>query len=121
MCEDYNIEERERVRRCPRYCAEHIAVAVRGLASFIEPDWEGLKKEMAKQFREADPMQQMYTRGFLDALVKAPRTAAEVSQFCMQFKGISEQLLADRKISATDQTKLFMKGLPIEVQRGICY
>jgi hypothetical protein len=121
MCEDYNVEERERVRRCPRYCAEHIAVAVRGLAAFIEPNWERLKKEMAKQFRETDPMQQMYTRGFLDALVKASRTAAEVSQFCMQFKGISEQLLAEGKISATDQTKLFMKGLPIEVQRGICY
>jgi hypothetical protein len=36
MCEDYNIEKRKRVRRCSRYCVEHIAIAVRGLASFIE-------------------------------------------------------------------------------------
>jgi hypothetical protein len=60
-------------------------------------------------------MQQMYTRDFLNALIKVSRITAEVSQFCMQFKGISEQLLADKKISATDQTKLFMKGLLIEV------
>jgi hypothetical protein len=33
----------------------------------------------------------------------------------MQFKGISEQLLADKKISAIDQTKLFIKGLLIKV------
>jgi hypothetical protein len=33
----------------------------------------------------------------------------------MQFKGISEQLLADKKIRATDQTKLFIKGFSVEV------
>jgi hypothetical protein len=66
-------------------------------------------------------MQQIYTRDFLDALIKASRITAEVSQFCMQFKSISKQLLADGKISAIDQTKLFIKDLPIEVQRGIYY
>ena len=57
----------------------------------------------------------MYIRGFLDALVKASRTAAEVSQYCMQYKGISQKLVAEGKISQLDQTSLFMKGLPVEV------
>jgi hypothetical protein len=60
-------------------------------------------------------MQQIYTRGFLNALIKASRIAAEVFQFYIQFKSISKQLLADEKISATDQTKLFIKGLLIKV------
>jgi hypothetical protein len=38
MCENYNIKKKERVRRCSRYYIEHIVIAVRGLASFIEPD-----------------------------------------------------------------------------------
>ena len=38
MCKDYNIEERERVRRYPRYCVKHITVVIRELASFLEPD-----------------------------------------------------------------------------------
>jgi hypothetical protein len=57
----------------------------------------------------------MYIRGFLDALIKAFRIIVKVFQFCMQFKGISEQLLVDKKINVTDQTKLFMKGLPVEI------
>jgi hypothetical protein len=38
MCEDYNIKKKERIRRYPRYYAEHIIVTVRGLTSFLEPD-----------------------------------------------------------------------------------
>jgi hypothetical protein len=48
MCEDYNIEKKKRVRRCPRYCVKYIVITIKGLISFIEPDWERLKKEIAK-------------------------------------------------------------------------
>jgi hypothetical protein len=48
MCEDYNIKERKRVRRYSRYYIKHIIITIKGLASFIEPDWERLKKEIAK-------------------------------------------------------------------------
>jgi hypothetical protein len=54
MCKNYNIEKRERVRRYSLYCVEHIIIAIREFASFIEPDWEELKKKMVKQFRKAD-------------------------------------------------------------------
>jgi rRNA pseudouridine-1189 N-methylase Emg1 (Nep1/Mra1 family) len=57
----------------------------------------------------------MYTRNFLNALIKVSRIIAKVSQFYMQFKGISEQLLADKKINATDQTKLFIKKLSVKI------
>jgi len=79
MYKNYNIKKKERIYRYSRYCAEHIIITVRGLASFIEPDWKRLKKKIAKQFREADPMQQIYTRGFLDVLIKIPRTTVKVS------------------------------------------
>jgi hypothetical protein len=38
MCENYNIEKKKRVRRYPRYCAKYIAIIMKGLVSFIEPD-----------------------------------------------------------------------------------
>jgi hypothetical protein len=38
MCENYNIEKKERIRRYSRYYAEYIIIIMRGLASFIEPD-----------------------------------------------------------------------------------
>jgi hypothetical protein len=54
MCEDYNIKKKKRIRRCSRYYVKHIIIIIRKLISFIEPDWEKPKKEMAKQFREVD-------------------------------------------------------------------
>jgi hypothetical protein len=56
MCKNYNIKKKKRVCRYSRYYIKHIAITVKRLASFIEPDWERLKKEIIKQFREADPM-----------------------------------------------------------------
>jgi hypothetical protein len=38
MCKNYNIKKRERVRHYFRYYVKHIAIIVRGLAFFIEPD-----------------------------------------------------------------------------------
>jgi hypothetical protein len=55
MCEDYNITEREQVRRLSRYYAEYISISVKGFKAYEERDWKGLKKAMLKQFREADP------------------------------------------------------------------
>jgi hypothetical protein len=48
MCEDYNIEKKERIRRYSRYCIKHITIIVKRLISFLEPNWEGLKKEIIK-------------------------------------------------------------------------
>jgi hypothetical protein len=48
MYKDYNIKKRKRIRRYPRYYAKHIIIIIKGLASFIEPDWEKLKKEITK-------------------------------------------------------------------------
>jgi hypothetical protein len=56
MCENYNIKKKERVRRYSRYCIKHIIIIVKGLASFIKPDWERLKKKITKQFRKIDLM-----------------------------------------------------------------
>jgi hypothetical protein len=38
MCEDYNIKEKKRVRRCSRYYIKYITVIIRELASFLEPN-----------------------------------------------------------------------------------
>jgi hypothetical protein len=38
MCKNYNIKKRKRVRRYSRYCAKYIAIIIKGLVFFIEPD-----------------------------------------------------------------------------------
>jgi hypothetical protein len=48
MCKNYNIKERKRVRRYFRYYTKHITIIIKGLASFIEPDWKELKKKIIK-------------------------------------------------------------------------
>ena len=93
MCEDYNVTEREQVRRLSRYCAEHISISIKGPKAYEERDWKGLKKAMLKQFREADPQQQMYTRAFLESLVSTSRIPAEVPQYSTQFLSVSKRLL----------------------------
>jgi hypothetical protein len=48
MCENYNIKKKKRVRRYSRYYIKYITIIVKGLASFIEPDWKKLKKKIIK-------------------------------------------------------------------------
>jgi hypothetical protein len=38
MYKDYNIKEKERVRRYSRYYIKHITVIIRGFVSFLEPN-----------------------------------------------------------------------------------
>jgi hypothetical protein len=38
ICKNYNIKKKKRIRRCPRYYAKHIAIIIKKLTSFIEPD-----------------------------------------------------------------------------------
>jgi hypothetical protein len=38
MCKNYNIKKKKRIRRYPRYYIKYIAIIVKGLAFFIEPD-----------------------------------------------------------------------------------
>jgi hypothetical protein len=38
MCKNYNIKKRERIRHCPRYYTKHIAIIVKRLVSFLEPN-----------------------------------------------------------------------------------
>jgi hypothetical protein len=38
MCENYNIKEKKRIRRYPRYYTKYITIIVKGFTSFIEPD-----------------------------------------------------------------------------------
>jgi hypothetical protein len=38
MYEDYNIKKRERIRRYLRYYIKYIAIIIKRLVSFIEPD-----------------------------------------------------------------------------------
>jgi hypothetical protein len=121
MCEDYNVTEREQVRRLPRYCAEHISISIKGFKAYEESDWKGLKKAMLKQFREADPQQQMYTRAFLESLVSASRTPAEVPQYSTQFLSVSKRLLDQGKIGKLDQSSLYVQGLPERVRRELFY
>jgi hypothetical protein len=35
ICEDYNIEKKERVCRYSRYCVKYIAITIKGLAFFL--------------------------------------------------------------------------------------
>jgi hypothetical protein len=55
MREDYNVTEKEQIRRLSRYCAEHISISIKNFKTYKNRDWKGLKKAMLKQFREADP------------------------------------------------------------------
>jgi inorganic pyrophosphatase len=54
MCEDYNVTEREQIRRFPRYYAEHISISIKGFKAYENRDWKRLKKVILKQFRKTD-------------------------------------------------------------------
>lgn len=65
MCNDFRVEESERLKRLPRYCEEITKDYVTGLTEYEEEDYSGLKKILLKDYKFADTSQQMQTKNFL--------------------------------------------------------
>jgi len=51
MCDNFGIEEAIKVKRVPEYCEDDIAREVESFGTWKAKDWEGLKKEMLKEWR----------------------------------------------------------------------
>jgi len=119
MCDNFGIDEETKVRRIPEYCDDDIGREVEAFETWKKKDWEGLKDEMRKEWRQGDVEQLMYTRPLLEEYVSKPRGREGLKQYHRQFNRISTALVGKDELDAYSQGRLFILGLPECVRRVV--
>jgi predicted aspartyl protease len=119
MCDNYQIEGPERLRRVSGYCEDDIARELEAFTTWEEKDWGKLKAEMMREWRKEDTEQLMYTRAFLEEYVNKPRSKEGLKHYYRQFDRISKALMAKEELDSYSQGWLFMTGLPEAVRYKI--
>ena len=119
MCNNFGIDEETKVRRIQEYCEDDIGREVEAFETWKKKDWEGLKDEMRKEWRQGDVEQLMYTRPLLEEYVSKPRGRDGLKQYHRQFNRISTALVSKEELDAYSQGRLFVLGLPECVRKMV--
>jgi hypothetical protein len=119
MCDNFGIEEAIKVKRVPEYCEDDIAREVESFGTWKAKDWEGLKKEMLKEWRQGDVEQLMYTRPLLEEFVGKCRGKEGLKQYFRQFHRISTVLVGKNELDDYSRGRLFVLGLPEDVRKQV--
>ena len=51
MCDDYQVRDKNKIKRVPRYCTQVIGQFVKKIKEYQDEDWGKLKKELKKEYR----------------------------------------------------------------------
>lgn len=117
MCDEYSVAEAKKLRRLPRYCEMLVGQTIMSLDSYVAKDWTALLKELKKEYKSGDSLQQLYSRTFLEQYKNTTRTAKDdVRGYCRKFASIAKTLVAAGKLDRYTQVQWFMQGLP----RSVC-
>ena len=76
--------------------------------------WSGVRKMLLKRFRNDNSEQQRNTVSYLQALSSDKafrRDAEDVERYIYSFQGISNNLVAEKRLTAYDQMVCFLQGL----------
>ncbi len=84
LCSDYRLSESEKINRLPSYCEVFTGNYVQILIK--EADWAAVRAILRREYKENDLDQLMYSREFLEALKKKPRSEDDdLMQYCYMF------------------------------------
>src|SRR6266536_3586413 len=119
ICDDYQVRDKNKIKRVPRYYTQVISQFVKGIKKYQDEDWGKLKKELKKEYRADNITQQMNTRQFLETLINKPRGIKEAANYCRQYATISRKLKTAGKLDEYTQYQLFVRGLPDKTRKEI--
>jgi len=80
--------------------------------------WSGVRKMLLKRFRNDNSEQQRNTVSYLQALSSDKafrRDAEDIERYLYSFQGISNNLVAEKRLTAYDQMVCFLQGLPEKI------
>jgi hypothetical protein len=112
LCLNYDLEEKEKIRRLLRYCDLINEQYVRIVINANVFEWKELCKTLCKNYKDKDLNQQLHSLKYLKVFKNKMRTFLnEIFQYCRQYIVISEKLIKTKKLQRTLRSVWFFQEL----------
>jgi hypothetical protein len=112
LCLNYDLEEKEKIRRLFRYCDFINEQYVRIVVNANVFEWKKFCKTLCKNYKNKDLNQQLHFLKYLKVFKNKVRTSLnEISQYCRQYIVISEKLIKTRKLQKMLRSVWFLQKL----------
>jgi actin-related protein len=112
LCQDYDLEEREKIRHLSRYCDLINEQYVRVVINANVFEWKELCKTLCKIYKDKDLNQQLHSLKYFEVFKNEMRTFLnEIFQYCRQYIVISEKLIKTKKLQRTLHSVWFLQSL----------
>jgi hypothetical protein len=112
LCQNYDLEKKEKIRRLSRYCdlinEQYVRVVIN--ANLFE--WNEFCKILCKDYKNKNLNQQLHSLKYLEIFKNKMRTSLnEISQYCRQYIVIFEKLIKAKKLQETLRNVWFFQNL----------
>jgi hypothetical protein len=112
LCQNYDLEKKEKIRRLSRYCdfinEQYVWIVINANVS----KWKELCKTLCRDYKNKDLNQQLHSLKYLEIFKNKMRTSLkEISQYCRQYTIISEKLIKTKKLQKTLRSAWFLQSL----------
>jgi hypothetical protein len=112
LCQNYDLEKREKIRRLSRYCDLINEQYVRTMINANVFEWKELCKTLCRDYKDKDLNQQLHSLKYLKVFKNKVRTFLnEISQYCRQYIVISKKLIKTKKLQRTLRSVWFLQRL----------
>jgi hypothetical protein len=112
LCLNYNLEEKEKIRRLFRYCDLINEQYVQAVINANVFEWKELCKILCRDYKNKDLNQQLHSLNYFEIFKNKMRTSLnEISQYCRQYTIISEKLIKTKKLQRTLRSVWFFRKL----------
>jgi hypothetical protein len=112
LCQNYELEKKERIRRLSRYCDFINEQYVRVVISANVFEWKKFCKTLCRDYKDKDLNRQLHSLKFLEIFKNKVRTSLkEIFQYCRQYTIIFEKLIKTKKLQRTLRSVWFLQRL----------
>ncbi len=112
MCQDYDLEKEEKIRRLFRYCDFINEQYVRVVVNANVFNWKKFCKTLCKDYKNKNLNQQLHSLKYLEILKNKMRTSLKkIFQYCRQYTIIFEKLIKTKKLQKTLRSVWFFQRL----------
>ena len=90
LCSDYQVSEKDKLMRLPRYCVQPVAETIRSLKEWRTRDYAVLKKALLSEYRDNDTHQLLYSVPVLEKYKSIACTEDDdIMDYCRKFDQIA--------------------------------
>src|SRR6202042_1967529 len=116
LCSDYQVSEKDRLTRLPRYCIQPVAETIRSLNEWKTSNYAALKKVLLSEYRDNDTYQLLYSVPFLEKYKSIARTEDDnIMDYCRKFGQIAQHCIKKKVLTEYTAGVWFIHGLPLPI------